>query len=188
MKTYRLQRSFCKSLFSGRVNQETIFPYPKMDATEGEVVRILMESLSSFAKEKIRSATIDNEGVIPQDVVKGLAELGVLGMSVPQEYGGAGFSNSAYNRVFEEISKIDSSVAATMAAHQSIGLKAILHYGSDEQKATYLPKLASGQWLAAFALTEPGARIGCKWYQDTGRPLKGQKSLYPMNPTPAVRR
>ncbi len=73
MKTYRFKRSFCKSLFSGRVNQKTIFPYPKIDLEEGEIVRIFLESLSRFAKEKIRSATIDIEGALPNDILDGIA-------------------------------------------------------------------------------------------------------------------
>lgn len=157
MNTSRFQKSFCKSLFFGKVNQKTIFPYPEMDVEEGETVRIFLQSLSSFAKEKIRPATIDLEGALPNDILDDIAELGVLGMNIPQENGGAGFSNSAYCRVLEEICRIDTSLAVTVGAHQSLGLKAIVLYGTDEQKTTYLHKCATGQWLAGFALTEPGA-------------------------------
>jgi acyl-CoA dehydrogenase family protein 9 len=162
MKTSRFQRSFCKSLFSGKTDQELVFPYPKMNIDEGEIVRIFLESLSSFAKEKIRSAAIDIEGALPNGILGDIAELGVLGMNIPQEYGGAGFSSFAYCRVIEEISRIDTSLAVTVGAHQSLGLKAILLYGTDEQKTTYLHKCASGQWLAGFALTEPGAGSDAK--------------------------
>ncbi|HEX9652786.1 MAG TPA: acyl-CoA dehydrogenase family protein, partial [bacterium] len=94
---------------------------------------------------------------IPQEVLSGLAEIGLFGMSIPEAYGGYGFSSTAYNRVFEEIASIDASLAVTLGGHQSIGLKGLLLHGTEEQKKKYLPKLASGEWLAAFALTEPNA-------------------------------
>ncbi|MFQ5866306.1 MAG: acyl-CoA dehydrogenase family protein, partial [bacterium] len=114
-------------------------------------------SFRQFAKDKIDSEAIDRNGEIPREVLEGLAELGLLGMSIPEAYGGYGFSATAYNRVFENVAGIDGSLAATLGAHQSIGLKALLLHGTEEQKQKYLPKLASGEWLAAFALTEPGA-------------------------------
>jgi len=151
------RKSFCASMFAGKIRQEMIFPYPKIETIEAEVVRILLDTLERFGKEKIHSANIDKEGALPPDVLEVLANIGVHGIGVPEEYGGSGFSSFANNRVFEEICSIDSSLAVTMGGHQSIGMKAILLYGSKEQKTKYLPKLASGDWLAAFALTEPGA-------------------------------
>ncbi|MFQ6116038.1 MAG: acyl-CoA dehydrogenase family protein [bacterium] len=151
------RNSFSKCLFAGSIEQDLIFPYPKIDKEEEENLKIILDSLRQFAKDKIDSESIDRNGVIPEEIIEGIAELGLMGMSIPEAYGGYGFSATAYNRVFEEIAGIDASLAVTLGAHQSIGLKALLLYGTEEQKQKYLPELASGEWLAAFALTEPGA-------------------------------
>ncbi len=151
------KRSFTKNLFAGNIAQDLIYPYPKMDAEEQENVRMVMDSFRQFARDHIKAEQIDHEKRIPPEVLQGLAELGFMGMSIPEEYGGYGFSATAYNRVFEEIAGVDASIAVTLGGHQSIGLKGLLLFGTEEQKKKYLPKLATGEWLAAFALTEPGA-------------------------------
>lgn len=153
----RESNSFSKALFAGSIEQEIVFPYPKMDKEEEENLKIILDSVRQFAKDNIDSAEFDRVEEIPEAVIQGLAELGLFGMSIPEEYGGYGFSATAYNRVFEEIAGIDASLAVTLGGHQSIGLKALLLHGTEEQKKRFLPKLASGEWLAAFALTEPGA-------------------------------
>jgi acyl-CoA dehydrogenase family protein 9 len=149
--------SFSKCLFAGDIEQDIVFPYPKIDSEEDENLKLLLESIRQFANDNIDAGAIDREGKIPTEVIKGLAEIGLFGMTIPEEYGGYGFSSTAYNRVFEEIAGIDASLAVTLGGHQSIGLKGLLLHGSDEQKKKYLPRLASGEWLAAFALTEPNA-------------------------------
>lgn len=153
----RQSNSFSKTLFAGSIEQDLIFPYPKMDQEEEESIKLILDSVRQFAKDNIDSEAIDQNEEIPREVLEGLAELGLFGMSIPEEYGGYGFSATAYNRVFEEISGIDGSLAVTLGGHQSIGLKGLLLHGTEEQKKKYLPKLASGEWIAAFALTEPGA-------------------------------
>lgn len=150
-------RSFTKSLFAGHIEQEIIFPYPELQPDEAESLKMVLDSLRQFAKDNIDAAKIDREGEIPKEVLSGLAEIGLFGMSVPEEYGGFGFSATAYNRVFEEVAAIDASLAVTFGGHQSIGLKGLLLHGTQEQKKRFLPQLAAGEWLAAFALTEPGA-------------------------------
>ncbi len=90
-------------------------------------------------------------------MVRGLADLGIFGMTIPEAYGGYGFSASAYCRVMEEVGTMDASLAILIGGHQSIGMKALLLYGTEEQKKKWLPRLASGELLAAFALTEPEA-------------------------------
>lgn len=149
--------SFVKALFAGSIEQDLIFPYPKMDKEEEENLKLILDTVRQFAKDNIDPVAIDRDETIPKEVLQGLAEIGLFGMSIPEEYGGSGFSTTAYNRVFEEIGSIDGSLAVTLGAHQSIGLKALLLHGTEEQKKKYLPKLASGEWIAAFALTEPGA-------------------------------
>ncbi|MFQ5603305.1 MAG: acyl-CoA dehydrogenase family protein [bacterium] len=159
--------SFSKCLFAGSIEQRLIFPFPKIDEEEASNLKLILDSIRQFAKDHIDSAAIDRQEEIPKEVIEGLAELGLFGMSIPEEYGGYGFSATAYNRVFEEISGLDASLAVTLGGHQSIGLKALLLHGSEEQKKKYLPKLASGEWLAAFALTEPGAGSDAAGIQST---------------------
>jgi acyl-CoA dehydrogenase family protein 9 len=172
--------SFTKSLFAGSIEQNIIFPYPEIDQEEAENLKIILDSLRQFAKDKIDSEAIDREGRIPEEILAGLAELGLMGMSIPEEYDGYGFSATAYNRVFEEIAGIDGSLAVTLGGHQSIGLKALLLHGTEEQKKKFLPKLATGEWFAAFALTEPGAGSDAAGIQSLAI-LDEQKGHYVLN-------
>jgi short-chain 2-methylacyl-CoA dehydrogenase len=100
---------------------------------------------------------LDRESRFPYDLVGELAELGLMGMTIPEEYGGAGADTVSYAIAVEELTRVDSSVAITVAAHHSLGTLPIYYFGSDEQKREWLPELASGRRLAAFGLTEPGA-------------------------------
>lgn len=149
--------TICRSFFLGHVDRESLFPYPAMDPEEGEAFEILRESLIRFAADHIDSRRIDEEARVPEEVLEGLAELGVFGITVPEEYGGYGASQTFYARVFETVAGLDGSIVVTLGAHQSIGLKGILEYGTEEQKRRFLPPLARGEQLAAFALTEPGS-------------------------------
>lgn len=182
----KTQPSFSKSLFAGSIEQDLIFPYPKISSEEAENLKLILESIRQFAKDHINSEEIDRDESIPQEVLSGLAEIGLFGMSIPEAYGGYGFSSTAYNRVFEEIASIDASLAVTLGGHQSIGLKGLLLHGSEEQKKKYLPKLASGEWLAAFALTEPNAGSDAAGIQslavlDTSLPAQAGKTHYVLN-------
>jgi acyl-CoA dehydrogenase family protein 9 len=172
--------SFSKSLFAGSIEQDLIFPYPKISSEEAENLKLILESIRQFAKDHINSEEIDRNESIPQEVLTGLAEIGLFGMSIPEAYGGYGFSATAYNRVFEEIASIDASLAVTLGGHQSIGLKGLLLHGTEEQKKKYLPKLASGEWLAAFALTEPNAGSDAAGIQSLAV-LDASKSHYVLN-------
>src|SRR5206468_4627076 len=100
---------------------------------------------------------LDKEKRFPYDLVAELAELGLMGMTIPEEYGGAGTDTLAYAIAVEELTRIDSSVAITVAAHHSLGTLPIYYFGTDEQKREWLPELASGRKLAAFGLTEANA-------------------------------
>jgi acyl-CoA dehydrogenase family protein 9 len=149
--------SFSKSLFLGEIHEELVFPYPLSDDAEQDKIRSLMASLREFAAEAIDPNEIERNGWIGDDVVRGLGERGLCGLYVPEEYGGQGLSQTGYCRVFEGFSQIDASLSVVMGVHQSIGMKGIVLFGSDEQKQRFLPDLASGRKLAAFALTEPEA-------------------------------
>jgi len=146
-----------KSLFAGHVPEETVFPYPEVSVEERETVSTFLESFRAFAKDHIDAAAIDRDHRVPDEVVKGLAELGAFGMTIPEAYGGYGFSASAYCRVTEEIGTTDASIGILVGGHQSIGMKGLILFGTDEQKKTWLPRLATGEMIAAFALTEPEA-------------------------------
>ncbi len=151
------EQSFMKAVFHGVIDEDTILPYPELGAEERENVQMILESVRRFIETRVDSAKIDREHKIPDEVLAGMKELGLFGMSIPEQYGGIGLSVTGYARVMEEVASYDGSLAVTLGAHQSIGLKAILLFGTEAQKKKYLPRLASGEWTAAFALTEPGA-------------------------------
>ena len=123
---------------------------------EQELIR---DTVRTFARERVApvAAELDLESRFPYELVAELGELGLMGLPVPEEYGGAGGDTVSYAIAIEELTRIDSSVAITVAAHTSLGTMPIVLFGSDEQKERWLPDLASGKRLAAFGLTEPGA-------------------------------
>jgi short/branched chain acyl-CoA dehydrogenase len=121
--------------------------------------QLVRDTVREFAESRIApvAAELDREHRFPYELVAELAELGLMGMTVPEEYGGAGADTLSYAVAVEELTRIDSSVAITVAAHHSLGTLPIFYFGNEEQKREWLPQLASGQKLAAFGLTEPGA-------------------------------
>jgi acyl-CoA dehydrogenase family protein 9 len=149
--------SFTKSLFSGYFLDELVFPYPLPDKEEEENLYLIRETVQKFCESYVDSPQFDRDEKFPEDVINGIKELGLFGLVIPEEYGGYGLSTTAYVKILEEVAKFDGSMALIIGAHQSIGLKGLLLYGTEEQKQKYLPKLASGEMIAAFALTEPGA-------------------------------
>jgi acyl-CoA dehydrogenase family protein 9 len=152
-----LAGGLCRGFFSGEIDESLLLPYPELCRDEAESLALLRESLEDFSRERIDARRIDEEAHIPPEVLSGLAELGVFGIQVPEEQGGFGASTTFYCKVFETLSQFDMSVATMLGAHASIGLKGLLLFGTPEQKRVFLPALASGKKLAAFALTEPGA-------------------------------
>ncbi|KAF1391151.1 hypothetical protein PFLUV_G00038940 [Perca fluviatilis] len=155
-KTHPRNLAYAKDLFLGQVNKAEVFPYPEIGNEEAEEISQLVAPVEKFFSEEVDSAKIDREAKIPPETLNGLKELGLFGIMVPEEYGGLGLSNTVYARL-AEITSLDGSIAVTLAAHQAIGLKGILIAGSEAQKQKYLPKLASGEHIAAFCLTEPGS-------------------------------
>jgi alkylation response protein AidB-like acyl-CoA dehydrogenase len=121
--------------------------------------QLLRDTVRAFAEERVAPVAeeLDREHRFPYELVAELAELGLLGIPIPEDYGGAGGDTLAYAIAIEELTRIDSSVAITVAAHTSLGTMPFLLFGSEEQKREWLPDLASGRRLAAFGLTEPGA-------------------------------
>ncbi|XP_041945744.1 complex I assembly factor ACAD9, mitochondrial isoform X2 [Alosa sapidissima] len=156
IKTNSRNLAYAKDLFLGKVNKSEVFPYPEIGNEELEEINQLVAPVEKFFNEDVDSKTIDHEAKIPPETLNGLKELGLFGIQIPEEYGGLGLSNTMYARL-GEITSLDGAIAVTLAAHQAIGLKGILIAGSEEQKAKYLPKLATGEHVAAFCLTEPGS-------------------------------
>ena len=121
--------------------------------------QLLRDTVREFAQTRVApiAAELDREGRFPYELVAEMAELGLMGIPIPEEYGGAGADTVSYAIAIEELTRIDSSVAITVAAHTSLGTMPIYLFGTDAQKQEWLPRLASGQALAAFGLTEPDA-------------------------------
>src|SRR4051812_5505978 len=173
---------FVKSLFFGRLKLEAVMPYPKQDPDEKRRTDELIEKVEAFLKAEVDADRIDVEERIPQSVIDGLGRLGIMGMTVPKEYGGGGFTHTAYCRVLERISAHCASTAVLVGAHQSIGMKAVILMGTEEQKRQFLPPLARGEQLAAFCLSEPEVGSDAANVQTTARLSEDGKS-YILNGT-----
>ena len=149
--------SFGKSLFFGEILEEQLFPYPKVfTGDEADTVRTLCDGVGKFMAT-VDSRKLDRDGEFPPALIQSLREMGLFGLLVPEEFGGLGLTNSGYARVMQEIAGYDGSIAVTLGAHTSIGFKGLLLFGTSEQKKQWLPKLATGELIAAFCLTEPGS-------------------------------
>lgn len=149
--------SFTKSLFMGHVVENWLWPYPTLATEEQELLGPMLQTFRDFCQRHIDSARIDREAQIPEAAIQALKGLGFFGLNIPTEYGGIGLSGTGYARLMEEAGSVDGSLAAFLAAHHSIGLKGLLLFGTEEQKRRYLPRLATGEMIAAFALTESSA-------------------------------
>ncbi|AUN97970.1 acyl-CoA dehydrogenase [Bacteriovorax stolpii] len=145
------------SLFFGEINENLVFPFPHFSDSQVEMAKEMTAAVDAFAKDNINGEKFDKEAHLPKEVIQGLAEMGLLGLGVPEDLGGLGLDYSLYCRVFAQVASHDGSVATMIGAHQSIGYRALLNEGTPEQKKKWLPRLASGEVIAAFCLTEPGS-------------------------------
>jgi len=145
---------FMKNAFWGRLREDLIFPYPEEGEEEREKCDALLEELEEYLENEHPRVEIDQEQYIPQSVIDRLFDMGVMGMIIPEEYGGLGLGVTSYNRVLEMIGRYCASTAVMVSAHQSIGCKALVMFGTDEQKEQYLPMVAQEK-LSAFCLSEP---------------------------------
>ena len=169
--------SFTRGIFAGIVNDELLFPFPpgleKRNPAEAAVVRGLIAELDRMESTGIiDAAKFDEDETVTEEVISEFAEAGVLGMTIPKQYGGLELSATGYARVFERISAVDPSLAVLVGVHCGLGSKAIVLYGTDAQKERYLPVLARGETLAAYALTEP----------ETGSDAQNIKTLAKLSP------
>jgi acyl-CoA dehydrogenase family member 9 len=150
--------SVAKNLLAGRIVEDNLFPYPRLREKDREVLGLMIEAIDEFlAPRRADFKHWDREAAQPAEFIQGLRDLGLFGLIIPEEQGGLGLSNAGYARVLSQTSTHDSSVSLTIGAHSSIGMKGILLFGTPEQRARYLPKLASGEMIAAFCLTESGS-------------------------------
>ena len=154
------QPSFLRGLFVGRIDDALLFPYPaplvERDPDEAREVQRLLAALAAMREAGlVDSARFDAEETIPEETIRALATHGFLGLTIPKRYGGLGLSNTAYARVFGAVAATDASLGVFVGVHCGLGAKALVLFGDGEQKARYLPALARGEMLAAYALTEP---------------------------------
>jgi len=153
-----VEMSVAKNLMAGRILEDRLFPYPALRDKDREVLGMMVDAIDQFLGPKHQDfKRWDRAAEQPAEFIQGLRDLGLFGLIIPEEHGGLGLSNAGYARVLSQSSSHDSSVSLTIGAHSSIGMKGILLFGTAEQKARYLPKLASGEMIAAFCLTESGA-------------------------------
>ncbi len=148
---------FAKGLFQGQFVSDWVMPYPRIPAAQQVELDETLRELRQFLDADLNAAQIDRQADIPRSVIDGLGRIGVLGMTAPKEYGGRGFSQMANCRVLEEIGRRCASTSVFVNAHHSIGIRALLLFGTHEQRQKWLPKLVTGEQLGAFALTEKEA-------------------------------
>ncbi len=161
---------FAKGLFQGHFVADWVLPYPRIPAAQQTELDKTLAELREFLDEKLDPAAIDREAEIPRDVIDGLGRVGVLGMTAPAEYGGRGFTQMANCKVLEEIGRRCASTSVFVNAHHSIGIRALLLFGTHEQKQKWLPQLVNGEQLGAFALTEKEAGSDAANVQMTAHP------------------
>ncbi len=152
------EMGFIKNLFWGNVREDLVFPYPVSDAEETARCDQLLAELDEYLRNDHPAIQIDQEQEIPRWVIDRLFDMGVLGMTIPREYGGLGLGITSYNRVLSRIGASCGSTAVLVSAHQSIGCKAVMLFGTEDQKKVWLPHLAK-DWVSAFCLSEPN--VGC---------------------------
>uniref|UniRef100_A0AAX7TWF1 Very long-chain specific acyl-CoA dehydrogenase, mitochondrial n=1 Tax=Astatotilapia calliptera TaxID=8154 RepID=A0AAX7TWF1_ASTCA len=151
-------KSFAFNIFKGQITTSQVFPFPQvLNEEQEQFLRELVGPCSKFFEEVNDPAKNDALEKVEDHTMEGLKEMGAFGMQVPADLGGVGLSNTQYARLVEIVGSHDLGVGITLGAHQSIGFKGILLFGNKAQKEKYLPKLASGEHIAAFCLTEPAS-------------------------------
>src|SRR6266481_3673054 len=161
---------FAKGLFQGHFVSDWVMPYPRIPAAEQTELNNTLTELRQFLDDHLDAPEIDRQADIPREVIDGLGRVGVLGATAPVEYGGRGFTQMINCRMLEEIGRRCASTSVFVNAHHSIGIRALLLFGTHEQKQKWLPKLVTGEQLGAFALTEKEAGSDAANVQMTATP------------------
>lgn len=140
-----------------------------MDFSYSKTEELFLQMIRSFAENEVKplAAEVDEQERFPEETVKKMAELGLMGIPVPKQYGGAGGTVQMYIMAVEELSRVCATTGVILSAHTSLCVAPILENGTEEQKMRYLPKLASGEWIGAFGLTEPNAGTDAAMQQTT---------------------
>ncbi|MEQ8786641.1 MAG: acyl-CoA dehydrogenase family protein [Pirellulaceae bacterium] len=169
------ENGFAKGLYFGEYRGDVLPPYPQVaaDASLSELV----DKVRQFCQAEVDPVRIDRNAEIPAAVINGLGKLGVLGACLPTSCGGLGLSQAAYCRILEVLGGHCASTALFVNAHHSIGPRAVVLFGTPEQQEKWLPKSASGEWISAFALTEPQAGSDAANVQSTATPTPDGKGF-----------
>jgi acyl-CoA dehydrogenase family protein 9 len=149
--------SFMKGLFNNDINEGMLFNFPFFAGPREDDFTLMSDSIRAWLEDSVDSAKFDADKKLPDEVLSGIKDMGLFGLIIPEAFGGSELNQTLYTRILELINHYDATVALTVGAHQSIGLKGLYLFGTDAQKRKYLPRLATGELIAAFALTEPTA-------------------------------
>jgi len=154
----KLTTSFMRSLCMGQIEQDVLFPFPTLAAEQKDTLHEITAALGDLLGPRAEDfRQWDVAGEMPAEFIDELKSFGLFGLIIPEAHGGMALGNMAYSRTLQEVGRYDASVAVTVGAHSSIGMRGLLLFGSEEQKSRYMPRLASGELIAAYCLTEPGA-------------------------------
>ncbi|MCD4658308.1 MAG: acyl-CoA dehydrogenase family protein, partial [Planctomycetes bacterium] len=149
--------NFLESLFQRNIHAEAILPFPTLDEDDQEFADMMLTTQSKFIAENINAEAIDQAATIDPALISAYADLGFFAMTIPEEFEGAEAPYTTYCRLYEDLCRGDASFSTVLGGHQSLAMKPVLLSASKEQKERWLPKLASGEYIGAFALTEPSA-------------------------------
>src|SRR5919202_5034168 len=165
--------SFVTGLFAGEPRFDLVAPFPVQPPEDKAIGDAFLAQLRTVLRERVDPAEIERTGKMPPEMLRGLADLGCLGLTIPKEYGGLGFSKTNYHRVLELVGSYCNVLALTLSAHQSIGVpQPLLLFGTEAQKREWLPRIARGA-ISAFALTEPQVGSDPASMAATATPIDG---------------
>ena len=168
--------SFMKALFQGVVADQVVFPFPDLPRAQEARLHSVLEGLRRLVAAHAGTVPLEAGEILPSFRAE-LAALGLFGLLIPEAYGGLGLPAASYARVMQEVASFDASVARLLSAHQALGATGLLRFGTEAQKARYLPPLARGETVAAFALAEDGAGSDASAIQTRAEPTEGGYSL-----------
>lgn len=173
--------SFAFGLMQGEVYPDHMFPFPgaeRLSEDQRENLEMMVDPTDAFFTEDVDPLHNDQIADVPEDTMQMMKDLGLFGLQVPEDLEGIGLNNTQYARMTEIVGKHDLGIGIVIGAHQSIGFKAILILGNEEQKAKYLPDVATGRKMAAFALTEPGSGSDAASIKTRAVPSEDGKTYY----------